>query len=156
MSQFCVWWNWLQNVESAPKLYASQFMEDTVLVWGIPQTVQLSEKSQGPGSQNGGWDKRINIHGIHLRCTLSCGRRSWLRRKGDETWESVHAPRHENSIHVQTVRQFIYGTRWPEYSHSPIFWSTNGAPRDLLHGPVTLFEMASTTIVFNSQNNVKK
>ena len=33
---------------------------------------------------------------------------------------SAHAPRHRNSMYVQTVRRSIYDTRQPEHPHSPI------------------------------------
>ena len=36
------------------KLEASQFLEDTVLVWETPQSVQSSEHFQGPGGPRQG------------------------------------------------------------------------------------------------------
>ena len=44
----------MNNVEHTPKLQASQLLEDTVSVWGIPQAVQPSEKVQGPGGTRQG------------------------------------------------------------------------------------------------------
>ena len=46
---------------------------------------------------------------------------SCLRRKGDVTGASVHAPINRNSMYIQNIRQSIYNTILPEHPHSLIF-----------------------------------
>ena len=45
---------------------------------------------------------------------------SWLIRKGDITVAYYHALRSRNIPYGQTVRRYIYKTRWTEHNHLPI------------------------------------
>ena len=69
---------------------------------------------------SGGCIKGIILQGRYLPSGLPVICQSLLRRKGDVTGASVHAPIHKNSTYVHTVRQSIYETRRPEHPHSPI------------------------------------
>ena len=64
--------------------------------------------------------KGIILHGFLTPMGVLPNGHSYLRRKGDVTGASVHAPRHRNSIYVQTFRRSIYNTILPEHPHSPI------------------------------------
>ena len=59
------------NFEREPNLQASQFLEDTVLVWWTPQVVQLSEIFDIIGGSYGVCRKGIIIQGSHISPGLS-------------------------------------------------------------------------------------
>ena len=69
---------------------------------------------------SGGFRKGKILQGRQLPPGLPVIVQSCLRRKGDVTEASVHAPIQVNSTYVQTVRRSIYETRRPEHPHFSI------------------------------------
>ena len=68
----------------------------------------------------GGFHKGIIIQLVMTPTGVLPNVQSLLRRKGDVTGASVHAPIQSNSTYVHTVSRSIYETRWPKHPHFPI------------------------------------
>ena len=66
----------MTNFERTPKLYAYHFLDDTVLVWGIHEAVQSSEKLISLVVPGGGFLKGILLQGILTPTGILTNRRS--------------------------------------------------------------------------------
>ena len=67
---------------------------------------------------------------------------------------SVNVPRQRNSTYVQTVRWYIYETRWPKHPHLSISWYERRPPgtsfTDLLHQILTKMDISTSTSMSKS------
>ena len=87
---------------------------------GLPRQFSCLKKLMDLVVPVRGFRKGIILQGRHLPSGLSIMYQSCLVIKGDVTWAYVHTPIYSNSAYVQTFRQSIYDTIWPEHPYSPI------------------------------------
>ena len=93
-----------------------------VLLWcgELPRQFSCLKKFRALVVPVGGCHKGIILQGRQLPSGLPVICQSCLRRKGNLTGVSAHAPRHRYDTYLQTLRRSIYETRIPEHPHLPI------------------------------------